>query len=72
MIKQKNYSGNLGLITIDFDINIVFKQFYNILEIKIPKINKSIYKEKINNGFGEYNDGRELNKINQWEKLSIY
>jgi len=67
-----NWNGEIVLITIDFNLNVNFKDFYNITEIKFPEINKTILLSKIGeNGFLR-NDGRELNKLNQWEKLHIF
>jgi hypothetical protein len=67
-----NWEGPIVLVTIDFDLNTNFKDFYNITEVKFPKIDKSTLLEKIGpNGFSN-SDKRELTKTNQWEKLHIF
>lgn len=68
-----NWNGEIVLITIDFDLNNNFKDFYNITEVKFPLIDKTILLEKIGvNGFYDNTDKREINKLNQWEKLHIF
>jgi hypothetical protein len=67
-----NWQGSIVLVTIDFDLNINFKDFYNIIEVKFPIIDKRALLEKIgSNGFSN-SDKRELTKTNQWEKLHIF
>jgi len=67
-----NWKGPVVLITIDFELNNNFKDFYNITEVKFPKIDKTSLLEKIGpNGFSN-SDKRELTKTNQWEKLHIF
>jgi hypothetical protein len=67
-----NWRGSIVLATIDFDLNDNFKDFYNVTEVKFPQIDKSNLLEKIGpNGFSN-SDKRELNKVNQWEKLHIF
>jgi hypothetical protein len=36
-----NWRGSIVLITIDFDLNIHFKDFYNITEMKFDTIDKT-------------------------------
>jgi len=68
-----NWKGDIVLITIDFDLNENFKNFYNITEVKFPLIDKSTLLNKIGeNGFTNNPDKRELNKLNQWEKLHVF
>ena len=68
-----NWKGQIVLITIDFDINENFKDFYDIIEKKFDKIDKSIMLDKIGpNGFKDTTDKREITKTNQWEKLHIF
>jgi hypothetical protein len=68
-----NWNGQIVLITIDFKLNNNFKDFYNITEVKFPLIDKSILLGKIGeNGFIDTTDKREINKLNQWEKLHIF
>jgi hypothetical protein len=65
--------GEIVLITIDFNLNDNFKDFYQIKEIKFPLIDKSVLLEKIGeNGFTNNQDKREFNKLNQWEKLHVF
>jgi hypothetical protein len=66
-----NWRGDIVLITIDFNLNNNFKNFYNIIEIKFDKIDKSELLKKIGKGFSD-GDGRELTKLNQWEKLHVF
>jgi hypothetical protein len=68
-----NWRGDMVLITIDFKLNANFKDFYNITEVTFPQIDKSILLSKIGeNGFSDSTDKRELNKLNQWEKLHVF
>ena len=68
-----NWSGDIVLITINFDLNINFKDFYNVTEKKFTQIDKSILLFKIGqSGFLDTTDKREVNKLNQWEKLHIF
>ena len=68
-----NWYGDIILITINFDLNTNFKEFYNITEKKFPQIDKSILLFKIGEaGFVDTTDKREINKLNQWEKLHIF
>ena len=68
-----NWKGCIVLITLDFDLNENFKTFYNITEAKFPTIDKSELLRKIGTaGFTNNPDKRELNKLNQWEKLHIF
>jgi hypothetical protein len=67
-----NWKDDIVLITIDFDLNTNFKDYYNIIEVKFPLIDKTELLNKIGkNGFSN-SDGREINKLNQWEKLHIF
>ena len=64
--------GDIVLITIDFSLNKNFKDFYNIKEVKFPQIDKTELLSKIGvNGFN-HSDKREINKLNQWEKLHVF
>jgi hypothetical protein len=68
-----NWHGEIVLITIDFNLNLNFKDFYNIIEVKFPLINKNNLLSKIGEqGFTNNPDKRELNKLNQWEKLHVF
>jgi hypothetical protein len=68
-----NWSGKIVLITIDFNLNTNFKDFYNITEVKFPLIDKTVLLNKIGeNGFIDTTDKREINKLNQWEKIHVF
>ena len=68
-----NWHGDIVLITIDFHLNTNFKDFYNVTEKKFPNIDKSQLLTKIGiNGFVDTTDKREINKLNQWEKLHVF
>jgi hypothetical protein len=68
-----NWSGKIVLITIDFNLNNNFKDFYNITEVKFPLIDKTALLSKIGeNGFIDTTDKREINKLHQWEKLHVF
>lgn len=64
--------GDIILITIDFDLDIKYKNDNNIIEKKFNTIDKkNLIKEIGPNGF-KNSDKRELFKLNQWEKLHIF
>ena len=68
-----NWQGDIVLITIDFNLNANFKDFYNITEVTFQPIDKSILLAKIGkHGFSDTTDKREINKLNQWEKLHVF
>ena len=68
-----NWHGDIVLITLNFDLNANFKDFYNVTEKKFTHIDKSILLFKIGqSGFVDTTDKREVNKLNQWEKLHIF
>lgn len=67
------WGGEIVLVTIDFDLPSNFKDFYNIIETKFNKIDKTNLLNKIGqSGFIDTTDKREVNKLNQWEKLHIF
>ena len=67
------WNGDIVLVTIDFNLNEIFKEFYNVIEAKFPLIDKTNLLNKIGSeGFTNNPDKRELNKLNQWEKLHIF
>ena len=67
-----NWRGPIALITVGFDLNANFTDFYDILEVKFDTIDKTQMLQLIGeNGFSD-GDKRELNKLNQWEKLHIF
>jgi hypothetical protein len=66
------WEGDLVLITIDFNLNEQYKREKNIIETKFPIIDKdNLLKEISPNGFRN-SDRREINKLNQWEKLHVF
>ena len=68
-----NWNKDIVLLTIDFDLNSNFKDFYNITEAKFLPIDKTILLQKIGeNGFNDTTDKREIYKLNQWEKLHVF
>ena len=67
------WHGDIVLITIDFDLNQNFKDFYTIIEKKFYIIDKTNLINQIGcNGFQDTIDKREIDKINQWEKLHVF
>jgi hypothetical protein len=62
---------DIVLITIDFNLNPNFKEYYDIISVRFPTIDKSIMLNKIKQPFPG-GDGREFTKINQWEKLHVF
>jgi hypothetical protein len=67
-----NWHGDIVLITIDFDLDHSYKLSQNIIEMKFPLIDKTILLKEIGpNGFSN-SDKREINKLNQWEKLHVF
>jgi hypothetical protein len=67
-----NWHGDIVLITIDFDLEDSYKLQQNIIEKRFPLIEKTeLLKEIGPNGFSN-SDKRELNKLNQWEKLHVF
>jgi len=67
-----NWRGPIALITVDFDLNDNFADFYDVTEVKFDIIDKAQMLQLIGkNGFSD-GDKRELTKLNQWEKLHIF
>ena len=68
-----NWNKDIVLITIDFNLNPNFKDFYNIIEVKFNCIDKSTLLRKIGEtGFNDTTDKREIHKLNQWEKFHVF
>ena len=68
-----NWNGQIVLITIDFDLNSNFKDFYNIIEAKFPKIDTRQLVSTIGNeGFIDTTDKREITRLLQWEKFHVF
>ena len=70
--KVGNWNGDIVLVTIDFNLDAGFSKTYNLIEAKFDLINKSILLEKIGQSGFSNSDKREINKLNQWEKLHIF
>jgi hypothetical protein len=67
-----NWCGDIVLITIDFDLEDSYKSQHNIIEKSFSLIDKTHLLNEIGpNGFSN-SDKRELNKLNQWEKLHVF
>lgn len=67
-----NWHGDIVLITIDFDLDHSYKLSQNVIEKKFPLIDKTHLLTEIGpNGFSN-SDKREINKLNQWEKLHVF
>jgi len=70
--KTGNWNGDIVLITIDFQLDENYIKMYNLIEVTFPLIDKSNLLQKIGqNGFTN-SDKREINKLNQWEKLHVF
>jgi len=68
-----NWNKDIVLITIDFNLNPNFKDFYNIIQATFKSIDKSTLLRKIGeNGFNDTTDKREIYKLNQWEKFHVF
>jgi len=68
-----NWQGDVVVISIDFDLNTNFKDFYNITELQFNKIDKTNLLANIGpDGFIDSTDKREINKLVQWEKLHVF
>jgi len=66
------WTGDIVIITIGFNLNNNFKNFYNITEKQFEQIDKSKLLQAIGqNGFSN-SDKREINKLNQWEKFHVF
>jgi hypothetical protein len=66
------WTGDIALITIDFDLDENYRLTNNVTEVKFPLIDKTKLLENISpNGFTN-SDKREINKLNQWEKLHVF
>jgi hypothetical protein len=65
------WNGGIVLIVIDFVPNKNFVDFYNISIVKFPIIDKTNLINRIGKRFTN-SDGREMNKLNQWEKLHVF
>ena len=67
-----NWYDKIVLITIDFNLDDDYKLFTNITEVKFPLIDKTTLLNKIGTEGFSNSDKREINKLNQWEKLHVF
>lgn len=66
------WTGDLVLILLDqFKPAPNFLKFYNVMSIQFDCIDKTNLLQHIGDGFSN-SDKRELNKLNQWEKLHVF
>jgi len=69
-----NWRGDIVFITINFNLNANFKDFYNVTEKKFDIIDKTHLLSQI--GYSGFTDGmddrREIIKLYQWEKLHVF
>jgi hypothetical protein len=65
------WQDTIVLITIDFDLNQNIKDYYNLIPVRFPVIDKSRLLNLIGQPFQD-GDGREFTKLNQWEKLHVF
>ena len=63
--------GAIVLVVIDFEPNKNFLDFYGVIAVKFQLIDKTNLVNRIGKKFSN-SDGRELNKLNQWEKLHVF
>ena len=66
------WCGDVVLITLDFNLDEQYKNDNNIIEKKFACIDKTYLLQKISPSGFENSDKRELNKLNQWEKLHTF
>ena len=68
------WDGDIVLITIDFDLNQNFADFYRVLPKRFAPIDqKRELIQRLNySAFLDTIDGREITKLNQWEKLHVF
>lgn len=68
-----NWKGDIVLITIDFDVNLTFKEFYNLHVVSFPRIELTNLLNQIGkDGFPDTIDHREIHKVQQWEKFHVF
>jgi hypothetical protein len=66
------WTGEIVLITIDFELDEHVKREFHLIEAKFPLIDKTHLLSKIGpTGFSN-SDKRELYKLNQWEKFHVF
>ncbi len=65
------WTKDLVLLSVDFDLNQNFKDFYKVIEVKLPYLHFNIH-DKLKNKPYEGSDGRETQKTTQWQKLNVF
>lgn len=70
-IKGK-WLGEIVLITIDFNLDDNFKDYYEVTEVKLEPLDNKRLIDLIPEGGFPGSDKREINLINQWEKLQVF
>lgn len=68
------WTGNIVLISIDSEIQTNFTDFYQVQVKQFPQIQEKIElcKQLQHTPFADTIDGREITKLNQWEKLHAF
>jgi hypothetical protein len=69
-----NWKGDIVLLPVQFDVSQTFAEFYNVQVKEFPPIleKNELLKLLHYTQFVDSIDGREINKINQWEKLHVF
>lgn len=67
-----NWTGDMVVITIDFNLDEQYKINNHIIEKKFTSIDKTNLLQKIGPTGFENSDKREIHKLNQWEKLHVF
>jgi len=67
-----DWKKDIVFISVDFDLEPSFIEKYSIIEKKFPRIDISELQSKLSNKGYLNSDGRELNKISQWEKIHLF
>ena len=68
---QGNWNGTIVCIGVNFIIPEDFKKEYNVTSAYFHEIDKRELVENLGSGFQD-SDGRELSKLNQWEKFHVF
>lgn len=66
------WEGDIVVITIGFNLNNNFKDFYSVREVSFPVIDKANLLSKIGQTGFSNSDKREILKLNQWEKFHVF
>jgi len=63
---------DIVFISVDFDLEPSFIEKYSLIEKQFPRIDISELQSKLSKKRYNVGDGREINKIIQWEKLHVF